>query len=252
MATTNNVSFVYKPKSGERVFACRPTLRIGVVEYTNGSRHIVGDFVLLEYRVAQPGAWWKNNAIETARGLITGRGGVAWYDSGTLYMAVPSRAAFGINLAMRRAEKHFSPAMFTVYYEIKKDMNVVSLLGRGLVETTEYVEARSASYDNWAVDRSENIVYQPTVDNTNYSEYYFLNIPSHGDLVIHSVSWAEAERDYFAQKELQKAIEDFSPTVEERKNEEPSPEPEQEKKVVKPNRRAALLAKETKYGLPTA
>ena len=92
--------FIYWPKSGGRVFAQNPTDEVGVVEWYNGCRHVVGG-VLLEYATAQPCMWWRDTARRIAGQIVALAGGVAWDEQGTIMLIVPCSAAAKADQVMK-------------------------------------------------------------------------------------------------------------------------------------------------------
>jgi hypothetical protein len=81
-------SFVYKPKSGDRVFAGSVNGGVYVFQWANGCRHIVGG-VCLTYPASMQGAWWRSQAHRMASLLCTRFGGIAWDEQGTVSLVVP-------------------------------------------------------------------------------------------------------------------------------------------------------------------
>jgi hypothetical protein len=93
-------TFIYKPRSGDRVFISLEGDEIGVLEYPNGCRHAVGG-VHLRLSTAEPDAYWRGAAIEAAKTAVSGIGqGVSWDDRGTIHMVVPVWAAYQVTKGM--------------------------------------------------------------------------------------------------------------------------------------------------------
>ena len=128
--TNINVSivFVYCPKSGDRLLAenIRHGDDIVAVQWSNGSRHVVGG-VHLQYQCAAPGAaYWRTEARELARAIVAATGGIAWDDRGDISLIVPVRSAAAAADRLMRAAR---PAAAHSWQE--DDANVVRLVEAG-------------------------------------------------------------------------------------------------------------------------
>jgi hypothetical protein len=95
--------FVYRPCSGDRVFAERPTPEVAVVRHANGCRHILGGYHI-NWRTAEPGVWWRDLARIFARQAVHMLGGIAWDEQGEVNLVVPAYAEV-INLMERLSDK---------------------------------------------------------------------------------------------------------------------------------------------------
>jgi hypothetical protein len=108
---TTNPVFIYRPRSGDRVFAARaPEDAIpAIVTWPgNGCRHVVGG-VHLVYEAAESRRWWWDCARRMAGLIVDAVGGVAWDDQGTIHLAVPWLSAAEADrwmLAARAASLH--------------------------------------------------------------------------------------------------------------------------------------------------
>lgn len=100
-----STTFVYRPQSGDRVFACHPTADIVVVEWANGCRHVVGG-VKLAYHTAGQGQWWRTAARAMADAIIPATGGVAWDCQGEVSLVVPCWCAVEVHRRMVSARPH--------------------------------------------------------------------------------------------------------------------------------------------------
>lgn len=96
------VTFIYTPRSHDRVFAESARAGIAVVRWANRSRHVVGG-VLLYYPAACPGAWWRTRARDTATAIVRAVGGVAWDENGAIRLIVPVGCAGFADRLMRAA-----------------------------------------------------------------------------------------------------------------------------------------------------
>lgn len=86
------VQFIYRPRSGDRVFAVKTHEEIASVEWRNGSRHVAGGCHLW-WTASCPGAWWRSDAVTMAAAIVRRYGGIGWDDQGTVCLIVPVRAA---------------------------------------------------------------------------------------------------------------------------------------------------------------
>lgn len=101
--TSPNVTFVYCPRSGDRVFAEKIlSQEVQVVKWPNNSRHIVGG-VALSYCASVPGQYWRGQARTAAQSLISAGGGVAWDEQGSINLVVPLSLAYQADQVMRAA-----------------------------------------------------------------------------------------------------------------------------------------------------
>jgi hypothetical protein len=94
-------TFIYCPKSGDRVFASLETNAIKVVKWPNGCRHVVGG-VTLSYHTATPNEHWRYDAVLVAKELVEIIGGIAWDEQGTISMVVPLNKAVIADQWMRK------------------------------------------------------------------------------------------------------------------------------------------------------
>jgi hypothetical protein len=98
-------TFIYAPRSGDRVFAARPAddgIPAIVTWPGNGCRHLIGG-VHLAYEASAPRRHWRDAARRMASLIIDAVGGVAWDDRGTIHVAVPRESAGSADRWMRAA-----------------------------------------------------------------------------------------------------------------------------------------------------
>lgn len=100
--SNHSTVFIYTPRTGDRVVACRPINGVVVIEWTNRCRHVVGG-VELSYDAAEPKRWWRNVACTMAEAIVQATGGIAWDDRGTINLIVPDGLAFEADQRMRSA-----------------------------------------------------------------------------------------------------------------------------------------------------
>lgn len=84
---------VYTPQSGGRTIAVQPSRYIVVVDWPNGSCHVVGDVVDVTVPAAEPRKWWREAARLAAESVVAELGGVAWDVCGDIHLAVQRRRA---------------------------------------------------------------------------------------------------------------------------------------------------------------
>lgn len=87
------VSFIYQPKSGDRVFIEQQSPWIVVIRWGNGCRHVAGNFVVLSWSTAIQGQYWRHEAVRALREIIPQVGGIAWDAQGTVSACVPTHQA---------------------------------------------------------------------------------------------------------------------------------------------------------------
>lgn len=90
LPTNMTTTFIYNPKSGDRVFAEKNDGQIHVVRWANGSRHVVNG-VHLSWNAATPGPghYWRGPARRMLGILVNQYGGIAWDEQGTIQAVVP-------------------------------------------------------------------------------------------------------------------------------------------------------------------
>ena len=81
-------TFVYCPKSGDRVFAQKDCAEIVVIRYDNTCRHVVGGRHF-SFNTVTPNAWCRDDAQRLVTQVIGHSGGVAWDDRGDLNLVIP-------------------------------------------------------------------------------------------------------------------------------------------------------------------
>lgn len=84
--------FVYRPRSGDRVFAYLPTTEVGIVHWSNGCRHIFGGVHL----TLCPGGQGSPRLLARRLGedLVTSHGGIAWDEQGVVHVVTTQAGAF--------------------------------------------------------------------------------------------------------------------------------------------------------------
>jgi hypothetical protein len=75
-------TWIYRPKSGDRVFALKEHPHVKVARYDNGCRHVLGGVHISEF-TAEPGRHYRNSARKMLGEWVNLRGGVAWDERGT-------------------------------------------------------------------------------------------------------------------------------------------------------------------------
>lgn len=100
----SDARFIYRPKSGDRVFAHQAHETIVVVEWANGCRHVIGG-TLLRYSTAVPGRWWRADAKVVATQVVASVGGIAWDDQGEVSLIVPTEWVGGVHRLMVAARE---------------------------------------------------------------------------------------------------------------------------------------------------
>lgn len=102
-------TFIYHPRSGDRVFAWADHPEIGVINWDNGCRHVVGGAHLSVVAV-HPGKWWRDQATTVAAALVQAAGGIAWDDQGKVSLILPERwAVRAVQLLIAAGGDHLSP-----------------------------------------------------------------------------------------------------------------------------------------------
>lgn len=82
------VAFIYTPQSGSRLVAARPTDRVVLLRWRNGSYHVVGGR-RLTWETARPGRHWRESARQLISRLVEDLGGVAWDAQGQVNLVAP-------------------------------------------------------------------------------------------------------------------------------------------------------------------
>jgi len=96
-------TWIYKPRSGDRVFAQREHPELAVHTWEDGCRHVAGG-VLLSVVAAEAGAWWRDDATALAKAIVAVAGGLAWDEQGTITLIVPASAALQAARLLARGE----------------------------------------------------------------------------------------------------------------------------------------------------
>lgn len=85
--------FIYRPKSGSRVFSENPNRHIRVTTWGNGCKHVEGG-VHLSWNAAAQGNNWRQEGRVLMDRIVMAVGGVAWDEQGTLSIVVPTSKAY--------------------------------------------------------------------------------------------------------------------------------------------------------------
>lgn len=85
--------FIYRPKSGDRVFFESPGEGIRVTKWQNGCRHVQGGVFFRWSTQLAPKGSWRPLAKLVLQSLMSPIGGIAWDEQGILYAVVPLRYA---------------------------------------------------------------------------------------------------------------------------------------------------------------
>lgn len=88
-----NCTFIYCPRSGDRVFCESPNDYIRIVSWFNGCRHVQGG-VHLCWPAAVPNFYWRGEAQTLATQIVATAGGIGWDENGMIHIIVPVHAAF--------------------------------------------------------------------------------------------------------------------------------------------------------------
>ncbi len=98
------ITFIYRPRSCNRVFVEKQHPGIKIVTWGNGCKHVVGG-VMLSYGTACPGKdYWRGDAHIMAERIIDAiGGGIAWDEQGTVCLIVPLNRAALADKWMRKA-----------------------------------------------------------------------------------------------------------------------------------------------------
>jgi len=83
-----STTFVYCPRSGDRIFAALAVNGVVLIRWPNGCSHVVGG-THLSWGTAAPGEHWRDLARAIATRLVETFGGVAWDEQGAVHMVVP-------------------------------------------------------------------------------------------------------------------------------------------------------------------
>jgi hypothetical protein len=86
------IAFIYRPRSGDRVFTHIGGESAGVAEHPNGCRH-VACAAIVRVEAAESGHWFRDEARDLVTRVAGRFGGVGWDECGTIHYAVPTRAA---------------------------------------------------------------------------------------------------------------------------------------------------------------
>lgn len=128
-------TFIYCPRSGDRVFAENPCSAVVVVKWSNGCRHVLGG-IALSYWTAEPGNHWRNEARIAAASLIAACGGIAWDDQGSISLVVPRAAGVQVDGLMKKIAASAGKS-------VPADQNIPALILEGaplrFAETGEFL-----------------------------------------------------------------------------------------------------------------
>ncbi len=116
--------FIYRPLSGDRVFAELSSEWIKIVRWRNGCRHVIGGTHLV-FDAAMSRQYWRGIARRLAAAIVAAKSGVAWDERGTINLIVPVHEAFRAHeLMCVEASKHQRGRVTT-------DANVAALVSSG-------------------------------------------------------------------------------------------------------------------------
>ena len=100
------ITFIYRPRSGDRVFAFRAHPAIAIIGWPCGSRHAAGG-VRLTYKASSTGCSYRDEAKSVAATIVAAAGGIAWDDRGTVSLVVPKTKGLAADLYMRACRARF-------------------------------------------------------------------------------------------------------------------------------------------------
>lgn len=84
------VQWIYRPKSGDRVFAMRDSNKIVVVTWSDGCRHVVGGWHMMVRETKR----YREPLRRIATAVVnTYRGGIAWDERGDIHLVAPWQSA---------------------------------------------------------------------------------------------------------------------------------------------------------------
>ncbi|MBI3331476.1 hypothetical protein HYZ99_00775 [Candidatus Peregrinibacteria bacterium] len=89
-------TFVYHPRSGNRIFAQKVTASFAVITWANQSAHLAGDHVHLQWWTAAPCDHWRATARRALTEIVEQVGGVAWDDQGVVHVCAPLEDAIDV------------------------------------------------------------------------------------------------------------------------------------------------------------
>lgn len=94
--------FVYRPRSGDRVFAYYPTEEVGIALWGNGSRHVFGGVHL----VLCPGGQGSPRLLARrfTEDLVASHGGIAWDEQGIVHVVTARMGAFRAAAIIRQLD----------------------------------------------------------------------------------------------------------------------------------------------------
>lgn len=95
-------TFIYCPRSGDRIFAAIPTGDIVLLRWGNGCTHVIGG-THLSWSTAAPRQHWRLVARALATRIVESFGGVAWDENGCINLIVPSETSGTTEWLMRAA-----------------------------------------------------------------------------------------------------------------------------------------------------
>lgn len=167
-----NTTWIYKPRSGDRVFVEKPGDEVAIVEWPNGCRHVVGG-VHLQYWAAECGSWWRDKARSMAAKAIESIGqGVAWDNQGHVHMVVPVRFAWQVAGMMEAAAgDNRDPGDRRANPESRNGVRLVLAgVARLVVESGHIRVQRWANHKDQRVPRRLVLTHGPTYEGSQPSE----------------------------------------------------------------------------------
>lgn len=90
------ITFIYQPKSGDRVFVSKAHPEMLIARYSNGCRHVYGGSPVLSWHTTGEGEYWRGRAKKVLSDIIDAVGGIGWDEKGHVQAIVPRNAAFNV------------------------------------------------------------------------------------------------------------------------------------------------------------
>jgi hypothetical protein len=99
--------YIYRPRSGDRVFIEQPSDWLAITTWGNGCRTVEGDIVALTWSTATPTKHWRGLAVRALTDMITAiREGCAYDAQGEVTAIVTTRYAGRVRDLMNRIRPH--------------------------------------------------------------------------------------------------------------------------------------------------
>jgi hypothetical protein len=133
--------FSYRPKSGSRVLASEPNHHCVIGDLGTAGTICAGDIVAMSWNTATPGPnYWRQIAVETAKGIVTAVGGLAEDNQGDVTLVTTKPHAYRAAEIMTMASGQPRP-----------DGVTTALLRAGCLsvdEKLDFVQAKVQSFDD--------------------------------------------------------------------------------------------------------